>query len=377
MKPVVAHVITGLNTGGAEQMLAQLVERQAHSAFRHVVICLTDAGPIADRILLAGVPVHDLGMHRNVPSPIAVIKLARIIRTERAAVVQTWLYHADLIGGLAASLARRPVAWNIRRSSLDPAITGRGVMLTARLCARLSGRLPRAIVCCADAARQSHVAFGYDAPKMRVIPNGFDTNRFQPDPDVRRRIRDELGLDADNLAVAILGRFVSQKNHRMFVEAASQIASAHPDARFIMAGRGLDSGNAVLGGWIAATGLQDRFRLLGLRADVPDLLTGLDIVTLTSHTEGFPNVIGEAMAAGVPCVATDVGDTALLLGETGKVTPRGDTSAFASAVGEKLAMDRMNRMNEGVRGRARIIENFEITRIARQYDDLWQSLVSG
>jgi glycosyltransferase involved in cell wall biosynthesis len=377
MKPVIAHVITGLRTGGAERVLAQLVERHERSEFQPVVFCLTDAGPVADRIRRAGIPVHDLGMRRGIPHPLVVARLARGLRQERAALVQTWLYHADLVGGLAARLARVPVAWNIRRSSLDPAITPRSHLLVTSACGRLSRTVPVRIICCAESAREVHVARGYDEKKMLVIPNGFDIETYRPNPTARSQVRAELGLADDDIAIGILGRFVPQKNHRMFVDVAAGIAADRPHLRFVMAGPNLDEHNCELTGWIEEAGLRDRFRLLGLRSDVPDLLAGLDVMTLTSLTEGFPNVIGEAMAVGVPCVATDVGDTHLLIGETGGVAPSGDVPAFVRALAAMVDQPLADRAAAGQCARCRIESEFTIDVMVDRYEDAWRAMLSG
>lgn len=331
MKPVVTHVITGLNTGGAELMLSRLMDLHGDSAFSHRVVCLTDEGPVADTIRAAGVPVRNLNMARGLPNPIAIRRLARMIAADRASVVQTWLYHADLIGGLAGRMAGVPVAWGIHHSRLDPETTSRSLRMTVRAGACLSSRVPTAIICCAEASRVAHIEHGYAADRMVVIPNGFDVRLFRPDSAARSRIRTELGIPEDHLLVGIAGRFVSLKNHRMFVEAAGQLRRSRADVHFVMAGDGLHADNPELSSWIEDAAVTDRMHLLGRRQDLNQVLAALDVCTLTSRTEAFPLVIGEAMATGIPCVATDVGDASYLIADTGRIVPSNDVSAFVAA----------------------------------------------
>jgi glycosyltransferase involved in cell wall biosynthesis len=377
MKPVLAHVITGLNTGGAEMMLANILAHHQQSHFRPVVYCLAEQGPIADRIRALGVPVHSLGMRRGLPDPRAVRRLASAFTEERVVVAQTWLYHADLIGGLAARMAGIPVAWGIHNSTLHGNASGRGLRMVIRACRWLSPVVPNAIVCVAESAKTAHVAMGYPARKMTVIPNGIDLTRFRPNPDARRRIRAELAIDPDTPVILIAGRFAPLKNHRMFVEAAGIVANQHPETHFVMVGDGLDATNPELTGWVDQTGHRAQFHLLGRQSDMPELLSAAELVALTSNTEAFPLVIGEAMASGVPCVCTDVGDARSLIGDTGRVVPIGATASFADALGELITMPPAKRHALGCRARVKMEAEYDLGRIATRYDQLWQSLTSG
>src|SRR5262249_13038588 len=164
------HVITGLNTGGAEMMLYKLLSAVDRSVYRCEVVSLLEPGPVAARIRALGIPVRSLGMRRGVPSPAGVLRLARWLQQDPPDVVQTWMYHAELVGGLATRLAgAAPVAWNIRQSTLDPRGNKRSTIWTARLCASLSRWLPTRIVCCSEASARVHAALGYAAGRMIVI----------------------------------------------------------------------------------------------------------------------------------------------------------------------------------------------------------------
>ncbi len=374
----VLHVITGLNTGGAELMLARLLEHTDRSQFGSSVVSLTDIGPTGRAIAERGISVTALGMARGVPDPRALWSLTRILRRERPDVVQTWLYHADLLGGVAAKLAGGiPVAWGVHLGNLAPELNKPSTLLTAKGCARISRWAPRAIVCCAAAARDSHVAFGYRPERMVVIPNGFDLDRFQPDLVARSEFRRELGVDDVVPLVGLVARFDPQKDHETFVRAAGIVAKSRPETRFVMCGSDITPDNRQLVAWIDAAGIRDRCFLLGRRDDMARVQAALDICCSSSRGEAFPLAVGESMATGVPCVVTDVGDSAVLVGETGRVVPPGDAAALAAAVVDMIEMGAEGRAASGRGARRRISERFSLARSVAGYGALYERLAAG
>lgn len=374
----VVHVITGLGVGGAEGMLVKLLRAQRGRGLCHQVVSLLAPGPLAGAVAGLGVPVHSLGMRRGRGTPFDLLRLAALLRRLRPDVVQTWMYHADLAGGLAARLAGGPpVAWNLRHSNLDPALNGRGTLRAVRACAALSGRLPAAIVCGSEAARGAHLQAGYAAAGMVVIANGFDLDAFRPDAEARRAVRAELGLCGGEAVVGIVGRFHEQKDHGTFVRAAGRVAERHPGACFVLCGEGVDAGNRQLAEWIARTGHAGRFLLLGVRDDPARVMAAFDVAVSSSAGEGFPNAVGEAMACGVPCVVTDVGDSALLVGDTGVVVPPGDPDALAAGMLELLEMPAAARGALGCRARQRVQERYSVGLAADRYESLYRELAGG
>ncbi len=372
----VVHIITGLDTGGAELMLYRLVTSLEPATFACSVVSLTDLGPTAAKLRAAGVPVRALGMRRGVPDPCAVPRLARWLRAVVPDVVQTWMYHADLIGGLATWLAGRPpLAWGLRQSTLDPRTSKRGTIWTARACAALSRRLPMRIVCCSEASRRVHVALGYAPEKMVVIPNGFDLARFRPDLAARAAVRAELGVPPEAPLVGLVARWDPQKDHRTFVAAAARLRAARPDAHFLLCGDGITWENPALAGWLAAAGLREGVHLLGPRDDLPRLTAALDVAcSASAYGEGFSNVLGEAMACGVPCVATDVGDAAHIVGATGRVVPPRQPVALSAAIEQVLALAPATRAALGHAARARVEAHFSLAACAARYAALYTAL---
>jgi glycosyltransferase involved in cell wall biosynthesis len=377
----IAHVITGLRKNGAETMLYKLLQQTDRSQFSvRVFTLLAPPGPLAERIEALGIPVDALGISRGVPNPMAIWRLAGALRDMRPDLVQTWMYHADLVGGLAAKLAslRLPVLWNIRQSTFDPDHSRRRTIGVARLCARLSGHLPHAIICCSETARSVHVALGYDESKIQVIPNGFDPAAFRPDPEARAALRAELRLSADTPLIGIVARYDRQKDHQTFVAAAARLHARMPNVHFVLCGNGVDQSNAELMGWVTGAGLTHQCHLLGERNDVARVTAALDLATLSSaYGEGFPNVLGEAMACEVPCVATDVGDSAHVVGDTGSIVPARDPDALAGAWGELLTAGNDELEALGQRARRRVLEHFSISRVTHAYEAAYRSVVDS
>jgi glycosyltransferase involved in cell wall biosynthesis len=371
----ITHIITGLGVGGAEVMLRQLLSRMNNSAFDNEVISLTDMGPVSDQIKALGVPVMALGMRKEMPNPLDVLRLARRLRKSRPDVVQTWMYHADLIGGIAAMLAGvRAVAWGIHYSYLDAESNKQTTIWTAGACARLSHRLPTKIVCCAEHSKRIHIEMGYVAEKMVVIPNGFDLEQFKPDASARLSVRRELGIPDSAPLVGLIGRFHPQKDHENFVRAAALLHARLPEARFLLCGTNVDWNNKALLGWIEEVSLRDRFYLLGRREDTPRLCAALDILSSSSYGEAFPMVVGEAMACGIPCVVTDVGDSALIVGDTGRVVPAKEPHALAAAWLELLEMCSETRRELGCAARERIKTHYSIESITARYENLYKEI---
>ncbi len=369
----VLHLITGLKTGGAEMMLYKILSHMDRETFQNEVVSMTGGGEIGQKIEALQIPVSALGMSPGVPSPQAVVRLAHHIRRTQPDVIQTWMYHADLLGGLAGRLAGGvPVLWNIRNSGLEPHLTKRSTIWIAGVCMRLARRLPARIVCCSERAARLHVAFGYPQEKMVVIPNGFALASFRPDATARARVRQEMGIPLNAPLIGFMARFDPTKDHPNFFQAAALLHRDHPDAHYLLCGKEITDDNTALTDAITAAGLGDRCHLLGLRRDMPELTAALDIAASSSAGEGFPNAVGEAMACGVPCAVTDVGDSAMLVGETGRVVPRRDPQALAEAWREMLEMGEEGRRRLGALARQRVEAQFDIRAIALRYGQLYE-----
>jgi len=370
----IVFVVTCLNVGGAELMLQRLLQRLDKRYSTHV-ISLTTIGDVGARIRAMGVPVEAIGMQPGHPDLLGVVRLCNRMRFLKPDLVQTWMYHADLLGGLAARLAGvKAVVWSLRNNNLDADKTKFVTRQVVRLCAWLSERIPDRIVSCSEAARVFHQRLGYASKTCVVIPNGFDLKEFRPDETWRDSARAEWNWGDGVLIVGMLARFDPQKNHCGFIEAARLLQERLPTARFVLAGEGVEWGNKALSDAVDRAGLREKMRLLGRRSDMPRLLAGLDVLASPSHSEAFPNVVGEAMACGVPCVATDVGDSRLIIGDAGAVAAATSAQAIAKALFEVLSLTSTERVHLGRRARARIVESYSLEVCVRNYERVYDHL---
>ena len=357
-------------------MLHRLLSRMDRSQHESVVVSLTELESVGKRIEALGIEVRALGMQPRAPSPKSVFQLTQLIRQERPEIVQTWMHHADLFGGLAAKFAGDfPVIWNIRQSDLDPRSSKRTTIWTAKACARLSRRLPTRIVCCSEASRITHSAIGYAADKMVVIPNGFDIDTFQPNREARRAVRRELGVPDDALLVGLVARFHPQKDHANFVRAAALLHERLPNVHFLLCGNQVSWENQELVAHVERAGIRDRCHLLGTRSDMPRIQASLDIATSSSSDgEGFSNITAEAMACGVPCVVTDVGDSALIVSDTGRVVPPRNSAALAEAWRDLIELGAAGRARLGAAAHDRIATHFPLPAIVARYEALYRDV---
>lgn len=369
----ILHLITGLSRGGAEHMLYKLLSGTDHNRFEPVVVSLVAGGAYAEKITALGVPVHSLGMRSGIPSPGALLRLRRLVRQLDPDVVHAWMYHAALIALLAAQ--DRPVVLGIRNALSD---MGREKFLTRQVIAGLGHVSRRAARICynSELSRQQHEAKGYDRARGLVILNGFDCSLLQPDLGARAAMRASLGLAPDAFVIGHLGRYHPVKDHHNLLAAFALLSGDHPKAHLVMAGSGVDPANAALVGKVTALGLDGRVHLLGERDDVPDLINVFDVLANASRSEAFPNVLGEAMACAVPCVATDVGDSTFIVGDTGIIVPPDNSEALGVALLQMADMGSVARGAMGLRARKRVIEDFSLDKIAKDYASLYEAVLT-
>jgi glycosyltransferase involved in cell wall biosynthesis len=343
----VLHVITGLGSGGAESVLYRLAAAPAPGIARQTVISLTDSGFYGEALETAGVPLTCLNMAGPASIPSATLRCATVMRRERPDVVVTWLYHADLIGTLAAVLAGQPpLLWNLRCSDIDFSKIANTTRWTVGLLARLS-RWPWGVAANSEAGQRVHAALGYRPQRWLILPNGFDTTMWRPDCADRAAVRAEWGAGPDTVVVGCVARADPQKDHAGLFKAMAELPSGVPDVRLVLIGRGTED-------LVPPLLPQGQVLALGERRDVARLLRGFDIAVLPSIGEGMPNVVGEAMASAVPCVVSDVGDAARLVGDTGRVVPPRNAAALAAALSELITVGHDVRARLGASARHRI-----------------------
>lgn len=370
---MIVYVINSLNVGGAEMALKKLLLNLPPET-KVKVITLKSEGRIADELKSLNVDVLCLGMRNIFYFPRAVLKLSKIIKEIKPDIIHSWLYYSDLVASLSGKISGVDhVVWGVRTTELKE--NSFLTLFIRKVLAFLSYSIPSKIVCVAESAKIKHVKIGYDARKMLVIGNGFVSI------DIDRRngsdIRRSLGISDDSIVIGCVGRFSQDKAQDLFVAAASIISKKYSNVAFLLVGRGNDYSNSKLVSWISHAGLQQKFILLGECNNVPELLSAMDIFCLPSRTEGFPNVLGEAMLHGLPCVSTCCGDAEVILGNTGILSRHIESGSIAMALDNMLSLPLSERKSLGEAAKQRIINNYTIECCVSKYLDLYKELLEG
>jgi glycosyltransferase involved in cell wall biosynthesis len=375
----IVHLITSLSTGGAEMMLYKLLSAVDHKRFEHIVVSLIDRGTVVgERIEELGVSLHTLGMrHGRLPTATSVRRLACIGRQLRPDIIQGWMYHGNMAALLVSALvpAQAKVIWNIRQTPYDLKQESRLTSLLIRVGAKFSA-MPARIIYNSSVSLEFHKKLGYASHRSLVLANGFDCKLFKPDAVARYSFRRSLKLDSEAFLIGVVGRYHPVKDHANFLQAAGILERTWPNVHFVLVGCGMDQTNSELVALIRQIGINGKIHLLGERTDVHYITAALDIASSPSKAEGFPNVVGEAMACEVPCVVTDVGDSAKIVDVTGIVIPPRDPQALADGWGRLIEMGAEARRELGIAARKRIQDNYSLSTIAGQYEDLYHKVVT-
>lgn len=368
----VLHIISNLGDGGAESALYRL--STSDSTHQHYVISMMDLGKYGGPLKQKGVQVFTLGMQKGRISASGITRLWRLCRRIKPDVVQTWMYHADLVGGVVARAAGiRKIVWGIHHSNLSVGTVKRSTILVAKASALLSSRIPTQIVSCSNRGVEVHKDLGYSASKFRVVPNGYDLSNFSPQQSKSTVLREELGLPLLLPIIGMVARYDPQKDHKNLLRALALLQKTNPDFICILVGQGIDANNHELVNLINLHNLTNNVILLGPRSDIPTIMTMLDIHVLSSLGEAFPNVLAEAMGCATPCVTTDVGDASYIVGDTGWVVPAGNSHELAHAIKEALEEFEHSKtwQQRQHRARERVFQNFDLEIMISGYSRVW------
>ncbi len=373
----VTHLVTGLGLGGAEVMLARVSGALHAKGWAQHVISLRRSGPMAARIEAQGVACSSLELEGLGALPEAIRRLRLLVSGRPHDMLQGWMYHGNLAALLVRSAGgvRRPLMWNIRQSLHDAENERPGTMAAIRLGAALSSRADVILYNARTSARQ-HEAIGYDPRHTRVIPNGFASVEDAVVAGARAGMRQQLRIDADATVVGLLARWHPVKNHLGFLRAMLPILRADTRCVAVLAGPGVASVDNGLQREAEAAGIWAQVRLLDAVEEPTTLLSALDVLCSASRAEGFPNVVGEAMACGLPCVVTDVGDSAWIVGDTGIVTPV-DEAAIGAGIAAMLRAPVMERRARGRAARARVRASFSLSAVATAYSALYEEVAAA
>ncbi|GIC06165.1 glycosyltransferase family 4 protein [Vibrio cholerae] len=372
MKRII-HIITGLSDGGAEAVLYRLCHHDKEN--QHIVISLIDKGKYGPLLEDIGVQVYCLNMPAGKIRFSALIKLYKLIRQLKPDVVQTWMYHADLIGGIIARLAGvKNIVWGVHHTTLVKGESKRSTILIAKINALVSSFIPREIIYCAEKSRQVQESIGFSPKIGHVVPNGYNIDDFKPDFNTRLAFRQEAGLVDEKFLIGHVGRYHPFKDYPTLVNAVSLLTKEKSALKVAMVGGNLTTDNTQLDQLIKDNICTERITLLGRRNDITAVMNGFDLFVLSSVSEAFPNVLNEAMACGTPCITTNVGDAAVIVGDTGWVVPPKDPQALAKAMLEAMEEQQDNPQAWQARKKAcreRIVNNFSIKKMVESYHQVW------
>lgn len=373
----IAFVLTGLPVGGAEMMLWKLTSRIDRSRFRPAVFTLASKpDALLPRFRLSGIDCHSAEMTHAQDALRGLYRLVTKLRRFEPDIIQGWMYQGNLAASFASLCGgpRAPVLWSVRAGLT--ALSGEKWQVALPMW--IGGKLsfwPHSIINNSETSALEHEQqLGYRGDRRVIVPNGFDTEVFKPSDETRARVRRELGIGTSAVLVGLVGRYHPVKNHAGFVRAAAIVSRRFPNVHYVVVGDGVDSRNAALTQLLAAHELTAHAHLLGCRDDMETCTAALDVVVSCSTAEAFPNVVGEAMSCAVPCVVTDVGDSAAVVGPTGRVVPPRDDEALAAAIEALVGMSSQERAALGRAARDRIVENYSLASVVQRYEALYSQV---
>lgn len=375
-RPKVLHFIPGIGGGGAEAMLLNLTESMHGGDWRTVVVAVDARSRPAEAARLRRVTESFYDLQSPVLLKAQLLRrFTNILRAEKPDIVQTWMHHADLVGGLWARMAGvRNIVWaihcrEIHRNPGDGDWKMSAFRAALAACSRL---VPRRIVSCSAAAIEDHAGRGYPQRKMLWIPNGVCPQKFAPRACHGAALRAELQIPDAVPVVGFAGRFHEMKKLDTFLRAAALLQRSIPDVRFILCGGSVDDLDSASRAAWEDLPHKDRVLFMPFRQDMERFYPALSLFSLSSRTEACPMTLLEAMACGVPCAATDAGDCAALLGHASLIAPPGDPAALACVWQKALGAD---ASAIGRELRVRVLEHYTITRTASLYQSTYAGLI--
>lgn len=367
----VTHIVTNLKNGGAQGVLFRLCKYDTDN--KHSVISLYPGERYSEELRAIGIDVYSPNIRGLASVPMGFIRILNVLRKSEPDVVQTWLYHADFIGGIAAKIAGvRKIIWCIRRTNLEKGRSKRSLIILANVLSRLSWYIPTHLVFCADSARAVHKEIGYDVTRSSVVYNGYNDKLLIRDRSLGGEIRKKVLRGSNLPLIGSVGRYDPQKDYANLFAAIAVLNGRGFNLRCVLVGDGLDPKNTVLNSTISRFHVDGMIELLGPRSDIVAVMNALDVFVLPSSSEGFPNVLAEAMLCGTACVSTDVGDAAQIVGCHGWIAPKKNSEALADNLIKALSVSGdagSEARSEARREYAR--RRFHIQSMVSGYHDAW------
>tara|TARA_B100000131_G_C18123819_1_gene613929 strand:+ start:2648 stop:3805 length:1158 start_codon:yes stop_codon:yes gene_type:complete len=372
----ILHIISGLKGGGAENILYRLCQHDKEH--RHVIISLTDSQDDGMLPNKEYVSVHKLNFSNRKINLFELFKLYKHIKQIKPDVVQTWMIHADMIGGIVARLAGvNNIFWSVHYTNLVKGKSKRLTILLTKINAFLSYFIPKKIIYCAEKSREVQESLGFKKTKGVVVQNGYDVESFIQNTSLGSKFRNELDIHPEAFVIGHVGSYHPLKDQANLVKALTLLDQRGFNFYAVFAGANLDNNNDSLVSLIKHKGLSNRVHLLGRRNDIPSIMNGIDLFILSSESEAFPNVLNEAMACGTPCVSTDVGDASLILGDTGWIVPSKDSESLYSSVikaAQEKESNHRSWLQRSIACRQRIVQKFSLEKMVKKYKEVWMNV---
>lgn len=363
-KKSIIFIISGLGTGGAEMMLYKVTKNLINKNIN--IKCIISLSKNVDELVnykKLNIRIITLNFKNLIFIPFYFLKLVFLLLKYKPDIIHTWMYHADFIGGLAAKITRvKLIIWGIRVTHSNE-YHNNFTKIIIWLCAKFSYFIPNIITSNSNQAVVDHIKCGYCSSIFKVIPNGFDLTKFNH----KINIRNSLSLDNDVVLIAHIARYHPVKNHIGFIEAAKLINFNYPNIHFIMIGQGIDYSNKIVVDKIKEYNLYHRFHLLGLLKNINEIISNFNFLVSTSYLEGFPNIIGEAMANNVICISTNVGDCSEIIDKYGFITQDTTSLSISNSILEAINMTNEEINNMKMNAKARIETKYNINYISNEY----------
>jgi len=371
LKTKVLHLITCLDSGGAEKILFDFATHSNHEKYEHSVVSLRDLGYYGPLLVEKGLKVYSLSMKKK--APFQLWELWKILSLEKPNIIHSWLYHANFLTIFTYIIGYRNIIWSIHNTLLPWKTASKLSIILNRISALFSF-IPKKIVFCGKKAKEVHLSIGYKKKSSVVIYNGYDLIKFNPHCEKKPALLEQLSLKKDRIIIGSVGRFDPAKDHQNLLKALGIVKSNQIDFTLLLVGKDMEAENQKLQLWIKQNNLIENVRMLGKRNDVNELYQIMDFLTLSSEAEAFPNVVAEAMACGIPCVVTEAGDAPIIVGETGFIVPIKNAPSLSQAIITMINMPAVNRKKLGTLARERIEIHFQLEKMVDSYEKLYHKI---